>query len=244
MQRTSAFCGIIFILTCLMIKCENPSASKESEFESGTVTDIDGNVYPTVRIGEQWWMALNLKVTRYRNGEAIPNVTDADEWGNLTTGAYCNYDNDESYVNKFGRLYNWYAVDDDRGIAPVDWHVPTDEEWKQLEMVLGMSRSDADATGFMRGSYEGDQLKEAGTHYWDTPENNATNETCFTALPGGCRKIPGNYWQMGYEANFWTSTADSNYTWYRSLLHNSSRISRYGYRVSKKDGYSVRCVKD
>lgn len=95
---------------------------------TGTVTDIDGNVYQTIKIGNQWWMAKNLKVTHYRNGEAIPNITNDSEWINLSTGAYCAYNNDNGNIATYGLLYNWYTVVDSRNIAPSGWHVPTDDE--------------------------------------------------------------------------------------------------------------------
>ena len=107
--------------------------------EIGTVTDIDGNLYYTVKIGEQWWMLENLRVTHYRNGDAIPNVTDDAEWEGLSTGAYCDYDNDPANVATYGRLYNWYAVGDSRNIAPAGWHVPSDDEWQTLVDYLGGS---------------------------------------------------------------------------------------------------------
>ena len=117
---------------------------------SGYCVDIDGNVYKIIKIGDQWWMAENLKVTRYRNGDQIPNIENASEWSALLTGAYCVYENKVSLADTFGYLYNWYAIDDSRNIAPAGWHVPTDEEWKQLEMYLGMSRLDADEGGDRR----------------------------------------------------------------------------------------------
>jgi uncharacterized protein (TIGR02145 family) len=108
-----------------------------TDFERGTVTDIDGNTYNTVKLSEQWWMVGNLKVTHYRNGEAIPNIVESEEWFNLTTGAYCNYNNDEANVATYGRLYNWYVVNDSRGIAPTGWHVPTEEECVELMDFFG-----------------------------------------------------------------------------------------------------------
>jgi len=208
----------------------------------GTVTDIDGNVYQTIKIGDQWWMMENLKVTHYRNGDPIPNVTDNTAWYNLTTGSYCNYNNDEGNVATYGRLYNWYAVSDSRNIAPAGWHVPTDEEWKQLEMNLGMSQAQADTTGW-RGTDEGGKLKEAGTTHWDTPNGGATNGSGFTALPGGYRDTNGGFNYIGYDALFWSSTEhDSSNAWYRLLNYYSSQVSRYYY--DKRSGYSVRCVRD
>jgi len=211
--------------------------------ETGTVTDIDGNVYQTVKIGDQLWMAENLKVTHYRNGDAIPNVTDSTDWGNLTTGAYCNYYNDANNATTYGRLYNWYAVNDSRNIAPEGWHVPSDEEWKTLEMYLGMSQSDADDSG-RRGTGVGGKMKEAGTEHWNSPNTGATNESGFSALPGGYRSYKGTYYYgRGYFAHFWSSTEyDSDGAWYRDLYYNDSGVWR-GY-INERDGVSVRCVRD
>jgi uncharacterized protein (TIGR02145 family) len=181
--------------------------------ETGTVTDIDGNVYQTVKIGGQWWMAENLKVTHYRNGEAIPNITSNSEWAGLSSGAYCAYDNNNSNIATYGLLYNWYTVVDSRNIAPAGWHVPTDEEWKQLEIYLGMSQSDADKPG-LRGSDEGGKLKETGTAHWHSPNIGATNSSGFSALPGGCRdfNFTGAYEGMGELGNWWSSTASCSCT--------------------------------
>lgn len=208
-----------------------------------TVTDIDGNVYQTLMIGTQVWMAENLKVTHYRNGNPITNETNPYIWEDLTTGAYCNYNNDENNVAVYGRLYNWYAVVDFRNIAPAGWHVPTDEEWKQLEIYLGMSQTDADAYGG-RGADEGGKLKETDTAHWSSPNTGATNESGFTALPGGFRyDAPGTYYNVGSTAQIWSSTAyNSISAWYRYLHFNSSLVSRY--RSGKQSGLSVRCVKD
>jgi uncharacterized protein (TIGR02145 family) len=209
---------------------------------AGTVTDIDGNVYQTVAIGTQEWMVENLKVTHYRNGDSIPNVPDVTDWSGLTTGAYCEYDNDISNVATYGRLYNWYAVSDSRNIAPTGWHVPTDDEWKQLEMTLGMSQAQADSIGW-RGTTEGGKLKEVGTTHWLTPNTGATNESGFSALPGGYRYFyHGNYSDMGNSDYFWSSTQYSAYAWYRTLYYNRSGLHRnLNYR---EDGFSVRCVND
>jgi uncharacterized protein (TIGR02145 family) len=209
-----------------------------------TMTDIEGNVYQVVIIGNQIWMAENLKVTRYRNGDVIPNVTNNSEWGNLTTGAYCNYDNNTSHVATYGRLYNWYTVDDSRNIAPEGWHIPSDEEWKDLEMYLGMSQSEADTEG-ARGTDEGGKLKEAGTTHWVSPNTGATNESGFTALPHGHRTYHGEFFYMGLNATFWTSDeSNSNHApWYRNLNNNFSGIYR-GTWGFKESGLSIRCLRD
>ncbi len=212
------------------------------------LTDIDGNVYQIVKIGNQWWMAENLKVTHYRNGDAIPNVTNADQWIELATGAYCNYNNDTIHVASYGRLYNWYAVKDSRNIAPEGWHVPTDiwtDDWNELEMDLGMSQTQA-GLSMWRGRDEGGKLKEQGTAHWNSPNTGATDSSGFSALPGGYRDVRGAgdyYYNMGFYSAFWTSAEyDSNLAWSRWLAYSRSQVYR-GYD-DKRLGYSIRCVRD
>ncbi len=204
--------------------------------EKSKVTDIDGNIYITTKIGTQWWMAENLKVTHYRNGDAIPHVTDDNQWYNLTTGAYCNYNNDTSNVAIYGRLYNWYAVDDSRNLAPASWHVPTDSEWQILINYLG---GDAVAGGKMKttGTIEG------GDGLWFYPNAGATNSSGFSALPGGYRTYSGAFNSVGDYANFWSSTeSSSDYAWDRYLYCCFSDVRRY--YSDKRGGFSVRCIRD
>jgi uncharacterized protein (TIGR02145 family) len=197
----------------------------------GKVTDIDGNVYQTVTIGTQVWMAENLKVTHYRNGEAIPNITNATTWSGLTTGAYCEYNNDINNVATYGRLYNWYSAVDSRNIAPAGWHVPSDAEWQTLVDYLGGS------------SVAGGKMKEAGTTHWFSPNTGATNESGFSGLPGGYRVSSGTYYSIGYLAHFWSSTEyNSSSAWFRYLYYDGSEVARLYY--NKRDGFSVRCVRD
>jgi uncharacterized protein (TIGR02145 family) len=213
---------------------------------AGTVTDIDGNVYRTVTIGTQVWMAENLKVTHYRNSEAIPNVMDNVTWGGLTTGAYCEFNNDVSNAATYGRLYNWYAVGDSRHLAPAGWHVASDAEWKQLEMTLGMSQAQADAADW-RGTTEGGKLKEAGYAHWFAPNTGATNESGFSALPGGGRLYSsGVFGNMPSNAYFWSSSeTGSNGAMSRSLEFDHSDVYRWDYYgLDMEFGFSVRCVKD
>ncbi len=207
---------------------------------TGTVTDIDGNIYNTIQIGNQLWIAENLKVTHYNNGEPISNVIDGTEWINLSTDAYCSYDNSDNNIDTYGLLYNWYAVDDSRSLAPAGWHIPTDEEWKELEMYLGMSQSEADGNG-LRGTDEGGKLK--GTTYWNMPNTGATNESGFSALPGGVRSEGGRCYFMGSLATFWSTTeSSSSNAWSRYLDRGDSEVSRdNGY---KQLGFSVRCLSD
>jgi uncharacterized protein (TIGR02145 family) len=215
----------LLILAALLAFLPIVSCSKN------TVTDIDGNVYRTVTIGTQVWMAENLKVTHYRNGDAIPNVTVPAAWGELTSGAYCNYDNDTAQAADYGRLYNWFAVDDSRNIAPIGWHVPTDAEWQALVNYLG---GDAIAGG---------KMKETGTEHWVSPNTGATNESGFCALPGGDRSGSGHYYDINDLAYFWSSTDSSSFhVWTRALDCNNSAVGRPYSDV--QDGLSIRCVKD
>jgi len=212
---------------------------------TGTVTDIDGNVYQTLVIGNQEWMAENLKVTHYRNGVPIPHVTDNSQWSDLSTGAYCYYNNDPANADTYGALYNWYAVDDSLNIAPEGWHIPSDEEIMELEMYLGMSASQANITGW-RGTNEGSKLA-GGYDLWQNgslrndPEFDTNG---FSFLPGGYRgNYFGNFFYMGYTGYFWSSTEGSSfYAWYRAL--NCDYVSVYRISVFKQDGFSVRCVRD
>jgi uncharacterized protein (TIGR02145 family) len=198
-----------------------------------TVTDIDGNVYNTVTIGSQTWMKENLKTTRYTNGDPIPNVTDNTAWISLTTGGYCNYDNNVANANTYGRLYNWYAVNDSRKIAPKGWHLATDAEWLALENYLGGWR------------LAGGPLKEAGTAHWASPNNGASNTSSFTALPGGVRKNDGPFNVIGKAGYWWTATGSNNTAnaWGHSMDYNYVEV--YSLDIfPKRLGFSVRCVKD
>ena len=213
-------------------------------FKTGaeTVTDIDGNIYQVVKIGDQWWMKENLKVTHYRNADPILHETDGGEWTGLFMGAYCEYNNDPANVATYGRLYNWTAVNDSRSIAPEDFHVPTDEDWKQLEMYLGMSPDRADTTGW-RGTDEGGKLKESGTMHWSVPNEAATDESGFSALPGGYRGTLGGYYDMGGYAGFWSATeAYTPTAWLRGLSAYDSTVNRD--ESDRRVGLSIRCVLD
>ena len=211
-----------------------------------TVTDIDGNIYHTVIIGEQVWMSENLKVTHYRDGTAITNVTDDAAWGALTTEAYCIYNNNASgEVDTYGALYNWYAMNDSRNIAPEGWHVPTDAEWKELEMVLGMSQSEVDTEGW-RGTNEGSKLAgNAGLWPDGVLESDSEFGTSgFTALPGGYRtSSSGTFASMGSCGYFWSATeSGSTVAWGRNLDYGGSAIDRSG--SYKSTGFSVRLLRD
>jgi uncharacterized protein (TIGR02145 family) len=210
---------------------EEVIVSDEMAEDVGTITDIDGNLYHTVTIGTQVWMVENLKVTHYRNSDSIPNITDGTEWGSLKTGAYCNYNNDPNNVDAYGRLYNWYVVIDSRKICPAGWHVPTYKDWEILEEYLGGV------------PIAGGKIKEAGTEHWESPNFGATNESGFTALPGGYRRFTGKFLFIGYYGYWWSTRAyDINNAWYNYLGYLYSNLNRYWY--SKTLGFSIRCVMD
>ena len=209
-------------------------------FPCEIIADVDENEYTTTKIGEQVWMAENLATTKYNDGTTIPNVTSDSQWADLSAPAYCWYDNDEaSYKDTYGALYNWYAVETGK-LCPDGWHVPSDEEWKELEMFLGMSQEDADTTGW-RGTDEGDKLKvESG---WNS-DGNGTDDYGFTALPGGYRNGGSGYFNDEGSYGYWWSSAEysTSGAWRRSLSYSRSNVRRYlDYRQS---GFSVRCVRD
>lgn len=195
----------------------------------GTVTDIDGNTYATIQIGTQTWMAENLKTTRYNDGTDIPNVTSITAWSALTTGAYSINPNNSSYHTTYGKLYNWYAVKTDK-LAPAGWHVPTDAEWTTLTTYLGDD------------SVAGDKMK--ATTLWQAYSGiTNTNSSGFTCLPAGLRVSSGQHYVIGDNGYFWSSTEISSYNArLRSLGYNRSSVGSYSR--DKREGCSIRCIKD
>jgi uncharacterized protein (TIGR02145 family) len=215
--------------------------------EISVITKPDSGVQ-SVTIGSQVWGLKNLAVTTYRNGDPIPQVTDSLQWYQLTSGAWCYYNNDPAMDAVYGKLYNWYAVNDPRGLAPAGWHVPSDEEWKTLEIYLGMSQSQADSGVGWRGTDEGNKLKEAGTSHWIL-STGATNSSGFTAQPSGMRAaydlgIYGHFEYLGNSGIWWTSTKSGfmDHVWMRILHTNVTRVQSNYTRPT--DGISVRCVRD
>jgi uncharacterized protein (TIGR02145 family) len=203
-----------------------------------TVKDIDGNVYKTVNIGEQVWMAENLKTTKYNDGKTLPMVIDDKAWEALTTPAYCWYKNDaKTNKNVYGALYNWYTVNTNK-LCPQGWHIPADSEWTKLTTYLGGER------------VAGGKLKEKGVTHWESPNTGATNESGFTALPGGYRNYSGAFDISGSNAIYfrsngcwWSSSGQSDFSaYYRRLYNSFSDI--YSSPSVKQYGYSVRCLRD
>ena len=191
------------------------------------VMDGDGNYYKVVRIGTQTYMAENLKTTKYNDGTAIPLVTDKATWNSSGSPGYCLYYDALTYKDTYGALYNWYAVNTGK-LCPTGWHVPTMAEWNTLKIYLG-------------GAYVGNKIKESGTTHWLVP-NDGTNESGFTALPGGFRNLDG-FPDIGTYGAWWSSTeystSDADDWW---VTYNSSEAS-YGHDI-KPNGLSVRCLKD
>ncbi len=208
-----------------------------------TVTDIDGNVYNTITIGTQIWTKENLKTTKYSDGEAIAYpVTDTD-WANNTTGAYAWYNNDIANKTIYGALYNWHAFNTGK-LCPAGWHVPTDAEWKTIEMYLGMSQAIADLTGW-RGTNEGSKLAGNAALWTDgvLDANAAFGTSSFAALPGGYRHPNGPFYLIGNNVYLWSSTPiDGTYAWIRYMAYSTSFADR-DY-INKQHGFSVRCLKD
>ena len=197
---------------------------------SDNSTNSDDNLM-TVKIGTYQWAKTNLDVDHYRNGDIIPQVTDTTVWKNLTSGAWCYYNNDPEMGKLYGKMYNWYAVNDPRGLAPKGFHVATNDEWDDLVTSLGGE------------DVAGGKLKDDGTDFWSAPNKDATNSSGFKALPGGGRDTNGAFMTNKYYGGWWTSTSTGSLTaWYRSMSHITGMVYKVNYKI--RSGFSVRCVKD
>lgn len=222
--------SMLFILPVAFSGC-NQNDDPEPLVE--TVTDIDGNVYRTVTIGDQVWMAENLRVTRYRNGDPISQINNDQYWSISTEGSFCSPSGDLQSVSEYGRLYNGYAITDSRGLAPEGWHVPTDTEWSTLVDIAG---GETEAGG---------NLKEIGFDHWLSPNTDATDELGFGALPAGIRLPAGDFSGMGNYGCFWSSSfagSGSNLFWVRCMWNNHDNVDRRDDNIAF--GFSIRCVKD
>jgi uncharacterized protein (TIGR02145 family) len=198
----------------------------------GNITDIDANIYPSVTIGSQCWMRENLKTSKYRNGDVIPQVQDPSKWANLTTGAWCYYQNGDGTLNSVnGKLYNWYAVNDSRGLAPTGWHIPVVHEFDVLIASLGGAMS---------------ATKMKATTGWNN--DGATNSSGFTALSAGSRGYTGPFLGVNMRTHWWTTTLqpkgvnNKDKAWFMFLMSNDSECHQYYEDINS--GFSVRCVRD
>lgn len=222
-MKKSVLVVFVFCLVCL-------------NYIHAQVSDIDGNVYKTVVVGEQTWMAENLKTTRYATGDTIPNVVNKEQWLNLTDGAWSYYKNEEKFNDVYGKLYNWHNVVDDRNVCPNGWHVPSDEEWKIL------------ADFIINNGHEGKEgiaLKSIqGWNNYDGLSGNGTDDFGFGALPGGNRNINGNFSHLGKNGYWWSTSEHANpvNAWSRYLYSNNSNIMNY--EDFKNYGFSIRCLQD
>ena len=196
--------------------------------------DIDGNQYDVIKIGTTSWAQKNLDVTRFQNGDIIKNATGEKEWeeaGQNGQPAWCYYDNDSENGKIYGKLYNWYAVNDSRGLCPKGWHFPTDDEWINLTEQLGGTE------------IAGGKMKSIETKYWDAPNLNDTNESNFTGIPGGYRKNDNSFNNIKNYVFFWSASSYSNINaWYFCIYNNFSFV--YRYNIEKPVGASIRCIKD
>ena len=232
----------LFTYVCPVSGCTDETASNydpEAVIEDGSCAygplecggassvTFDGYTYDLVAIGDQCWFAENLRTEHYANGDAIPGELSNSEWENTTEGAQAIYSNDASNLADYGRLYNWYAVDDARGLCPTGWHVPTDWEYTELTDFLGGS------------SIAGTQMKSSPS---DNPAWDGTNTSGFSALAGGYRGSYGYFYDEGYDGYFWSSSPDGAYAWFRFLSSGSTEVYRFNYNL--RLGFSVRCVRD
>jgi len=195
-----------------------------------------GEATGVILICSQVWMSTNLNVDHYRNGDPIPEEKDPSKWASLTTGAWCYYNNDPANGAIYGKLYNWHALNDPRGLTPWGWHVPTDEEWNLLEICLG-------GASLAGGKMKDIGTKEGGNGYWRIPNTGATNKSGFTGLPGGYRSDNGSFLNLETGSNWWTSTEENfGFAWSRFLGFNNSDLGRSSYE--KENGFYVRCISD
>lgn len=210
----------------------------------GSVIDIDGNKYATIQIGNQTWMAENLNTTKYNDGTSISLVADNAEWSNLTSGAYSEHKHSSESEVDYGKLYNWYAVNTGK-LCPKGWHIPTNEDWNQLDAEFKLSGihlkstgNNTDRTGLWQST---DSTEICNIYTKESPEGN--NESGFSGLPGGCRTNSGGYSKQGYRGYWWSSTTSIGiFSWAYILAYEDCNLKKYNHY--QKDGLSCRCVKD
>jgi uncharacterized protein (TIGR02145 family) len=253
--RTQVLFPLFFAtLLCLFSQACKKKVEAPGPPETGTITDIENNVYRTVKIGSQWWMAEDLRTGHYNNGKAIPIRKSDTAWAHQKTGACCYKINNGGET--IGKFYNWYAgADSANALAPAGWHIPSDEEWKALESTLGMSNEETQKLNWRGTHGEGDQMKEQPATIslpdsWKPASNIYTvypsNTSGFSALADGCRMFDGSAADYGQTyTSFWWSSSDNpihNEGWYRYLDYKSPNVFRY--YGPKTYGFSIRCVKD
>ncbi|MCB0764134.1 MAG: fibrobacter succinogenes major paralogous domain-containing protein, partial [Flavobacteriales bacterium] len=206
------------------------------------IEDFDGNHYGTVVIGNQKWMTSNLRTSRYSNGDPILYLPIPSQWAADVSGAWSYYNGDAAYNDTYGKFYNWFAVTDPRNVCPTGWRVPTDADWKELEMQLGLTQTLAGTYGWRGNTANiGGQLKYV--EVWQSPNAGATNSSGFMALPGGYKSVDGSFVGFGTEGFWWSATEhDPSLAWIRILSYQQEGTGRYQYL--KQHGLYVRCVKN
>ncbi len=235
---------LLFLSFLFIYGCSSSSDSNNNNNNATPITDADGNVYQTVTICDQTWTQSNLDVSKYTDGTPIPQVTEQSQWYNLTTGAWCYYANNTANGTTYGKLYNWYAVAGiynlasatnpaiRKKLAPIGWHIPSGAEWTQLTDCLG-------GIGVAGG-----KMKSTGITLWFSPNTAATNESGFTALPGGFRYGQGTFFYDTSSSGWWWSSSEQNQVATKAiqLWYDSAIALQADYQ--KSSGFSVRCVKD
>lgn len=226
-------------------------AQTQTQPQPQTQTQADPQTYKSVTIGDQVWMVENLNEDKFRNGDPVPHAESDNAWnqaGLNNQPAWCYYNNDHANGEIFGKLYNYFAVVDPRGLAPEGWRIPSDADWSKLENHSGDQgvasvKQKEEQFGVVMDFVAGGKLKEAGTAHWLSPNTGATNETGFTALPGGCRDMTGSFQDVGDYGIWWSATQDTtSEAWNRRMHFINSSVHRY--HQDKACGFSVRCVRD
>jgi uncharacterized protein (TIGR02145 family) len=230
--RTLAFVAFAVITAPLFSQstCELDGLHGPPPSLCGDPVTFDGYSYATVEIGDQCWFSENLRSDHYSNGDPIPGDLNDATWSSATSGAQAYYLGETVNLSAYGRLYNWYAVDDARGLCPSGWHVPSDAEYTTLTDFLGGA------------SVAGGPMKEAGTAHWNSPNTGADNSSGFTALGGGYRIGSGGFNNLLSYGYFWSSSPSGGYAWYRRLSYLNAAVYRYNSNL--RYGFAVRCVGD
>lgn len=236
--------SIIVVLSISITNCKketvNDPMSKQfnSDLSYGEVFDIEGNKYATISIGQQTWMAENLRTSLFANGDSIPNCEDLFQWINLTSAAWAYYQNSSENNPLHGKLYNWHVINDPRNICPNGWHVPSDEEWSTLLNFLGGSKvAGSKLKSRLIGAWESEYQGQAGVGL------EPSNESGFSSLASGCRRTGGQFLLMTYRSAFWsTKEYNASEAFIREIFWNGDEVGRYS--ESKSDGNSCRCIKD
>jgi uncharacterized protein (TIGR02145 family) len=230
-NRNWSYSVLAIALALILIQGCKKTDTLPAEKSLTTVTDIDGNVYKTVIIGAQVWMAENLKTTKYGNGDQIVTTT-SDISGESSPKYQWAFGDDVNNADTYGRLYTWFAATDVRSVCPTGWHVPTDIEWETLKLYLGGD------------SIAGGKLKETGTTHWQTPNSGATNEVKFNVLPAGYRNYTGSFVSLQLSSYIWSSSQNPTpeWSWGQRIGYNDGILLRGGYY--KQSGASVRCIQN